>query len=884
MNFKKIYLAALALPLVFAACSEEELVPNVPTVSLEDRETFDLVLTTERPSLYEGTTRLGINADDQFVWEKGTDVVGAALADGAVFGTPADIIFLNYPFSADASGVSSTFSGKSAVVYGTYLFHFPYVDHLKRGALSMDFPSAQTYVVPTKEGDPTSLEQAVKGMKLASPLYEFADGVSYEDAATATHGVNFSNLYSVAKINITPSNIEEGVEALVEKVTLTAHGTNFLSKATVNADELPVITAADKLPANAAALQADKDAFYAKIVDQSFYNVTTNSDIVLDVEGKLALTNGESTAIYMLVPKGSYTNGLRLTINTSEGVYTREIAAVDLGIAEASATPTRIEVVRDLIPSFTAAMDFNLDGTGNVILPNEFSIANATDWDNAVKFLKNHAVAYINKPITFNLTSDISIPNLPVFKLAITGTKKITLNSDYTVSAENVDQFDATNVTLAMAAGKTLTLNVPVTNFAAIENNGILNVNADQSKAITNNGTMNIAGGEGVELTGNITNGGNAIMNISGVVELGGTVISGVAKVSDAVPAKPAAINIAASSVVTADVTNNAGVITLAAGTAEKVTTWNTSASVIGVAGSVDVKANATIAGSLESAGQITNNGIWAADLANSGTFSVEKSSVSNNSSTITGGAVVIKDIDDFVAIAAAKVYTFATARVTTEVSTYKAYNNAMQLGALNDVTLTSGAWTFDASAPTDVTTKVLTQPTSGKSVTLSGVTMTFVTNVATAFNMTLKGANTFNVKPEQDGTKTVKTILTNNLTVETGASLIVDSYVNVNEKSDLITAVAELNGNVTVKENAKMYFKSVENNAVLTISGNNNTLDAGVFGVYDAPNFVNTKEVKASTSTATAQGREKVSGKVTQPVNEGDAIFQGNATAWANL
>ncbi len=883
MNFKKIYLAALALPLVFAACSEEELVPNVPTVSLEDRETFDLVLTTERPSLYEGTTRLGINADDQFVWEKGTDVVGAALADGAVYGTPADVIFLNYPFSADASGVSSTFSGKSAVVYGTYFFHFPYVDHLKRGALSMDFPSAQTYVVPAKEGDPTSLEQAVKGMKLASPLYQFAEGVSYEDAATATHGVDFSNLYSVAKINITPSDIEEGVEALVEKVTLTEKTTNFLSKATVAASTLPVITADDKLPANAAALQADKEAFYTKIVDQSFYTVATRSDIVLDVEGKLALTNGESTAIYMLVPKGSYTSGLTLTINTSEGVYTREIAAVDLGIAKASATPTRIEVVGDQIPVFTAAMDFNLDGTGNVILPNTFSITNATDWENAVKFLKNHAVAYINKDITFNLTNNISIPNLPVFNLTITGDKKITLNSDYTVSAENVNQFEATGVTLAMAAGKTLTLNVPVTKFAAIENNGILNVNADQSKDITNNGTMNIVGGEGVELTGDITNGSNAIMNISGVVELNGTVTSGVAKVGN-VPAKPAAINIAASSVVTADVTNNAGVITLAAGTAEKVTTWNTSASEIGVAGSVDVKANATIAGSLESAGQITNNGIWAADLANSGTFSVEKKSVSNKSSTITGGAVVIKDIDDFVAIDAAKVYTFATATVTTEVSTYQAYKNAMDLTELNDVTLTSGAWTFAASAPTDVTTKVLTQPTSGKSVTLSGVTMTFATSVTAAFDMTLKGANTFNVKPEQDGTKTVKTILTNNLTVETGASLIVDSYVKVNEKSNAITAVAELNGNVTVKENAKMYFESVENNAVLTISGNNNTLDAGVFGVYTAASFVNTKEVKALTSTATAQDREKVSGKVTQPVNEGDAIFQGNATIWANL
>lgn len=881
MKVKKSYLAALALPLVFAACSEEELVSNVPAVSLEDRETFDLVLNATKPAIEESITRLGINGD-KFVWEAEKDVVGAALADGASYGVPADDIFLNYPFSADASGESSTFSGKSAVVYGTYFFHFPYVDHLKRGALSFDFPSNQKFVVPTKEDDATSLEQAVKGMKLVSPLYQFANGVSYEDAATTTHGVDFSNLYSVAKINIIPSNIKDGVKAKVQKVTLAAKGSkNFLSKATINASEIPVITAADKLPAGSAALKLDKENFYNMIVNQTIYNIDeeNRAPIVLDVEGELVLENGKATEIYMLVPKGQYADGLTLQINTSEGRYEREIKAINIGIAKATADENDIDVLVDKIPAIQAEMNFKLDGTGNVILPYDFDITKNGDWTDAVTFLEDHAIAYINKTITFNLKNNIEIENLPVFDLTIEGNKKLTLKSDYTISTENADQFDAEDVTLVMAAGKTLNLNAPMTGFAAIENAGILNVNVEQTKNIVNNGTMNIA--DGADLSGTITN--NNTLNIAGTVELSNEVISGTAQ-KGLVPAKPATIKIAAgANVTTAEITNNAGVITVEAED-KKATTWNITTGSIGVAGSVVVTANATINGILSNAGQITNNGVWAAGLTNTGTFNVESKSVSNNTAVISGGAVVIKDIDDFMAIAAAKAYKFEDARVTTEVSTYKAYNNAMKLAALNDVTLTTGAWTFAAAAPQDVTSKVLTQPVSGKSVTLSGVAMTFAADVTTAFDMTLKGANTFDVKAAQDGTKSIKKVLTNNLSMESGSSLTVDSYVNVNEKSDGITATATLKGNVSVKDGAKMYFKSVTNEAVLSINGNSNTFDAGVFGVYEASSFKNKNQVKALTSTVTAQGRTKVSGKVTQPINEGDAIFQGNATAWKDL
>lgn len=857
MKVKKSYLAALVLPLAFAACSEEELVPNVPTVSLEDRETFDLVLNATKPSLYDGATRLSINEDDQFVWEKGTDVVGAALADGETFQTINNKIFLNYPFTANDNATMSSFSGKSAVVYGTYFFHFPYVDHLNRGTLSMDFPSAQKYTVPAEEGDLTSLQQAVKGMKLVSPLYEFAEGVTFEDAATTTQNVDFDNLYSVVKVNIIPSNMK--IDANVEEVTLSANTTEFISEATLNAVVLPVIDGTE----NAEALKVDKEAFYAMIMDQTIYDIDERAPIVLTVNGQLTLKNGEETAIYMLVPKGIYADGLKLTVHTSEGVYTRDITkTINLGIAKATNDAEDVDVEGDKILRIDAAMNFALDGTGNVILPTEFTIDSDQKWINAVSFLENHAIAYINKPITFKLTKDVKVANLPAFKLTINGNNTLTLNSDYTITSENVDQFNATGVTLVMPAGKTLTLNVPMTGFKAIENNGTLNVNASQGQGITNFGTMNIAG----------------------TVVLGGTINNGVAKIGNN-PAKPAYINIAAKSVVTAGITNNAGTITLAQGTSEEVTSWVATSTTIGADAAIVVNKNATVTGSLTNTGIITNYGVWAATLTNTdGTFNLESGSVSDGAAVITEGAVVIKDVDDFVGIAAAKAYTFASARVTTEVSTAKAYKNAMTVPALNDVTLTTGIWSFEGApaAEANNSQKIISQPESGKSLTLSGVTLTFAAAPAAAFDMTLKGANKFEVKTV-DGVKTKTVVKTNNLVVEQDASLVVDSSIEMNDKSEVQSgdATASLKGNVTVEAGAKVYFTEVENKAVLSVKGNTNNLTAGVFGVYSS--FQNYSQVLSKQGTHST-ANQRVSGKVSQPTNVGDAIFQGNSTSWTNL
>lgn len=850
MKVKKSYLAALVLPLAFAACSEEELVPNVPTVSLEDRETFDLVLSATKPSLFDGTTRLGINEDNQFVWEKGTDVVGAALADGQAYGdVSSNNIFLNYPFTANDNATQSSFSGKSAVVYGTYFFHFPYVDHLKRGPLSMNFPSAQTYTVPAKEGDLTSLQQTVKGMKLVSPLYQFAEGVTFEGAATATHNVDFSNLYSVVEVKITPSNIKVD-EVKVEKITLES-ATGIISKATLRTD----ILASTKIVGteNADELTAKMEGFYGKVYDQTIYNVTEDSPIVLSVKGKLALEEGVVESVYVLVPKGEY-NGLTLTVNTSEGVYTREISKViNLGIAEATVAEDDVDVELDKILTIGAAIDFNDNGTGNVVLPKDFDITSQDDWNNAVSFLKNHAIAYLNKEITFNLEQHVTVSELPAFDLKITGTKTLTLNCDYTITANNADQFTATDVTLAVAAGKTLTLNVPMTGFNAVENHGTLNVNASQTKGITNFGTMNIAG----------------------TVGLAGTIANGVAKIGNT-PAQPAYINIASESEVTANFNNFAGTITVSG----KLTTVTTNDDAL------VINKEAEVAGTLTNNGTLTHSGILSAAVNNYKNIEINNGAV-GAANAITGygddAIITVRDVVDFADVMTdnEKKYIITDNKVTTVVNNAEEYHSANQVTSyLTYITLASGDWTLvDGDlALEDDKLKKFNAPIAGiTGLEFKGGKLTLNTDLTSDIDFT--GATTINTG-KKSGELFVAVTIAGNIT--NAADLVINNLVAVN--TVLSHAYdAELNGNVTVMPGASMYFENVTvaQGKTLLVKGQELTAtsntEAAIFGVEAT--FTNNGTVQSCAGVNTKNNDAVAAGKVSQPTNTATGIFIGNAT-----
>lgn len=69
----KQYLAALCLPLAFAACSDEEFVTDTP--SLGNRGTVNVTINAEKPGFDGINTRMTIDGN-KFMWEKDKDMIG----------------------------------------------------------------------------------------------------------------------------------------------------------------------------------------------------------------------------------------------------------------------------------------------------------------------------------------------------------------------------------------------------------------------------------------------------------------------------------------------------------------------------------------------------------------------------------------------------------------------------------------------------------------------------------------------------------------------------------------------------------------------------------------------------------------------------------------
>ena len=519
----KHYLAALCIPMAFAACSNEDFVNEVP--SLEARGTIDVTLNVKKPTVWTADTRLGINENYKFVWEKDVDMIGAAVADGAVLG---DIntdhkVPYNYAFSALTSAETSSFNGKSPISQGHYLFYYGYTDILDRGYLDLSVP-AQTYKV---EDTKTAIQQAVSRMKMIAPIVNLADGVNFVDAQTYNLNLSFVNLYTLVRVTVNSENFPDGVTPKLEKITLntkTGSSVGFVKNAHANLAVIAGNSKANVVTPGADGMLVEGDMTEAKekvnelILNASNSGVSTiydqtgvdNSDksgpVTLSIDGDLSLSTTEPTVLYLLAPKGTYNGGLTLTVETSEGTYTRDIerpSGKDLTLG-------------DDIQGIAAGLDFS-DGSGNVTLPESFPIASADDWAHVVDFVNSHSVAYIGETVEFALNADIEVSTLPAFPLSIIGSKTLTLADDYVMTEKSAAKFTASGIKLGVKAGATLTLDAAVA-FESIVNNGILNVNADQTIGITNYGTMNVAS-KNVSLSGGVTNGDDT-EEIKGIINI----------------------------------------------------------------------------------------------------------------------------------------------------------------------------------------------------------------------------------------------------------------------------------------------------------------------------------------------------------------------------
>lgn len=855
----KHFLTALCLPLAFAACTNDDFVLESNT--LEGRGKIDVVLTATK-SAFGADTRMSIDDKNQFLWEKDADMIGAALVDGA--GSVNGNVYVNYPFTADADGNVSTFSGKSSMTQGKYFFYYEYQDVLDKKGLPMGKP-VQVYDAANTEK--TALQQAATYMRMVSPIINLAKGLKYVDAQTYNLNLKFANLYTIMQVDIKSKNIPEGVAPKVTKIKLdgkkTAGATtsDFKTDAAIN---MTVVEAAGVVALNdEGQIKANEQTtalaeLEKKIADGTIYsskqadgstNATTGA-FDLEVKGDVVLDANKTTSLYILVPKGTYKQ-LDLTVETSEGSYNRTIA------------PSSDIVLANKIQPVTADLNFAQDGTGNVILPANFEIASTADWTAAIKFMTDHAVGYLNKTAKFTLTKNVEIENLPIFNLNIEAAsdKILTLKKDYTISADNKDQFTFSNVKLAVANGATLTLKAQPTNITTeIINYGTLNVGASLTNAIKNFGVMNVAAD--ATLTGGLTNGQLEDRRTSPVT-----------------PEYVGEINVAKGktlAVKTVALSNINGTVTIAEEAVLNIefASTNSEDGEIVVNGTLKT-ADGAGAVALTNEGTIDNFGSVKLTITNSGLIVIEKgSTAANANSTITGGTVEVKDVTTFSVLqksldAASTKYAFdSTAKVTTKVTNAKEYAAADAAGVgITDITLTSGEWTLANVAGADAG-KTVAVPAVAGGLTLEGATL----NVGVALQK--------NISTSGEATSTIKAnttvAVTGNVNVGAGSTLVVENKITVNAKEAANDKVATINGVLNVMPGAKMYFNeaTVGRGSSLNVKGNTNSADAAEFGVNTT--FTNNGTVTSEAGTHTTSA-SRVAGKVSQPTNTASGTFKGN-------
>lgn len=830
----KHYLAALCVPMAFAACSNEEFVNEAP--ALGSRGTVNVTLSAEKASSWGVDTRMTIDENNRFVWEKDVDNIGAAMADGATFGTIQNEVLVNYPFTANNTGNASDFNAKSAIAQGNYLFYYGYTDVLDRKMLNLGVP-AQTYnVAETK----TPIQQAANQMKMISPIINLANGVAYKDAQEYKLNLSFVNLYTMVKVVVSSKNFPDGVVPTLKKISLNATGADgstiqgFATKANVDLTVIAGTTNANVVtPENDGTLDEDKMATANKAINAlingatgaaaSTVYQTTGAEYgpaTLAVEGSLPLNATEEVILYILAPKGDYTaTGLTLDIETSEGNYTKAFKTAKM-------------ILGDGIQPLTADLNFDADN-GNVTLPLSFEIASAADWTTANAFVASHALSYVDKTVTLNLIEDIEVAALPKFNATITGAKKLTLSG---ASAIKLDPaIAAGTVSMIVKAGATLTLDAKAV-FANIENNGTLVVNAAQDKAIQNNGTMNVQ--KDAALSGGVTN--------------------GVAKTAtdDAIAGT---INIAAGKklTMTAALTNEVGEVNILAKSE--------------LIGGADMVVNKAI---------INNFGVQNAVITNAGgTVNIEKGSTSATGKTITGGTAVVKDIAEYSGLAAAKRHVFATAVVVTSVSNAGLYGKAANTSGLGitNIVLAGGDWTLAGTKGADAT-KIIAALTESTvtDLTLAAANLTFDGVAALTKNISAEGASSISVKG------IVETVITGALTVKEAATLTANNLVTFNALVGANDKVTTILGTLNVEAGAKLYFNTATvgsadvAGAKLNVKGNVKGIATGEFGIKT--------EFKNHGTVSSLAGSDKVpaAGKVSQPENVGNtATFIGNASTF---
>lgn len=506
MKTKHLIWAALALPAIFAACSNEEFMTetNNPAVNSEVIEGIKFTVTKG-----DGVdTRLNENG-----WEDG-DIVGLAYRGEG----NDEKVYANHALKYDKAG--NFFASSSLIYVGEHFAYFPFdEEHLSIDPLTVELAKVQEV---GKEND---------------LIWKDGFSISAKDQLTKENGSGYgknaefelARVTNTLRLNVTAGNVGNITPADIKlksvKVGIGSNKKPFVQSVEVAPSKLPdaVHNAFNAL--GASATDAEKAA--AKAEDKAATKeAMALSKIYGDANKALNYATGVATLETTI--KGD------VSINTAYGVNMLTFPTVDNTVAAGDITVTIVTNYGTVsITSVTAAPSDETAAAKAIRLANNAAIAKLvallSDGGHTVGG-KTYKLSEVNAaPLALSFTADMGLSELTEITIAndadvaealkiatnVKGVNTFNITGDASIDLTNVP----TNVaTINVSKNKTLTVSGEVKHDIEFTGNGLVKVAAGAE--LTIDGTIP---SPRTLTTANLVNWGTITIGAYGTLELSGT-------------------------------------------------------------------------------------------------------------------------------------------------------------------------------------------------------------------------------------------------------------------------------------------------------------------------------------------------------------------------
>ena len=494
MRTRNLVVSAIALPLFFTACTQDEFVSgeNSSNPALANRKTVENVTI----NMSEPDTRMVF--DGGYQWEL-NDQFGACLMDEYAdinnLGTwwedftLVDYIQTNYPFTRQEN---KKWTSEAVMQEGNYFFYYPY---------NYNFGGKRT---PIRLAVPT--EQYVEDGESASSVLDnqlfvgYAPILAEEGKESESLSLKMQPLLAFPAFNL--KNVGTG--------SLTVYRIAFA------ADNKTWPTVYEIKPASGDFANStfegldddDQRAEIQKTVSSVSGKETSRVTVTFGEEG-IELSSQEAMWAYIMLPPSANLDDPKLYIYTDAGLGIADLseAHTDAGTSVGATNITNDRALTDFDYNDGAAVYITFDNTA-MDQPFDMGVNNTTDLENLVYWSRNNTSASLEATVVgdqveisknvYDMLADNNNLILTV-TCASAGSATVTIPADAPANA--LDRVKFENVNIVNKANVTLNGNVggnQLTNEAFITLNGN---NYSLSNAIVNNGTLTFQAADGGDMT-----------------------------------------------------------------------------------------------------------------------------------------------------------------------------------------------------------------------------------------------------------------------------------------------------------------------------------------------------------------------------------------------